>query len=141
MHRVVFALVAFSLIGASCHDAPKRETAALVNAVDFFRRADGAGRADRVRDVAGVPCTEARVCEAKGICLAAIEPTARALALKDEVAARVADLEQKRLPPDAPEVRDLPAKLDEAKRLLEAGRAKMGECEVKLADLRVTFGG
>ena len=141
MPRAVLAFIALSLTGAACQDAPKRETAALVNAVEFFRRADGAGRADRVRDIAGLRCTEARVCEAKGVCLAAIEPTARALAIKDEVAARVADLEQKRLAPDAPEVQDLPAKLDEAKRLLEAGRAKMGECDVKLADLRVAFGG
>lgn len=126
---------------AACNGAPKRETTALVNAVDFFRRADAAGRAERARAIADLPCTEARVCEAKGICLAAVEPTARALALKDEVAARVADLEQKRLAPDAPEVQDLPAKLDEATHLLQAGRAKMAECEAKLADLRVAFGG
>jgi hypothetical protein len=136
-------LVAVTVAGAlsGCHDAPKRETAALLNAVDFFRRADAAGRAERVRAIEGLPCTDARVCEAKGICVAAVEPTARALALKDEVTARVADLEQKRLPPDAPEVQDLPTKLDEATHLLEAGRAKMTECEAKLVDLRVAFGG
>jgi hypothetical protein len=136
-------LVVVAVTGAlpACHDAPKRETTALLDAVDFFRRADAAGRAGRVRAIADLPCTDARVCEAKEICVAAVEPTARALALKDEVTARVADLEQKRLAPDAPEVQELPTKLDEATHLLEAGRAKMTECEAKLADLRLTFGG
>ncbi len=94
MRRAVLATVMLSAAASACHDAPRRETAALLNAVDFFRRADAAGRAERARAIANLPCTDARVCEAKGICVAAVEPTARALALKDEVTARVADLEQ-----------------------------------------------
>ena len=74
-------------------------------------------------------------------CVAAIEPTSRALALKDEVAARLAEVEARRLAPDSPEARALPDKLDEAQRLLEEGRAHMADCDARLAALAVAFGG
>jgi hypothetical protein len=80
------------------------------------------------------------VCDAKRACLAAIQPTAQALALKEEVAARIEDLQSKRLSPDSPEAQALPGKLDLAARLLSEGRAKMPECEKKLADLRLASG-
>jgi hypothetical protein len=132
--------VAFAIALSACRAAGRHEADALYDAVDLFRRADGAGRGGRVQAVAALECTEPRVCEAKRVCLEAIDPTSRALALKDEVSARVADLEQKRLAPDAPEIAALPGKLDEAARLLQTGRAKMSECESKLAELRVDFG-
>jgi hypothetical protein len=91
--------------------------------------------------VAGVACTDAKVCTAKRACLAAIDPTARALALKDEVVRRVADLEEKRLSPESPEAQALPGKLDEAERLLREGRAKMPDCEKQLTDLQLEYGG
>jgi len=91
--------------------------------------------------VVAVACTDAEVCAAKQVCLAAIVPTTRALVLKDEVAARLGDLQAKRLAPDAPEADALPAKLDEAERLLHEGRAKMTECDAKLVGLRVRHGG
>jgi hypothetical protein len=70
-----------------------------------------------------------------------MNPTTRALRLKDEVAARLIDVEHERLDPAALDGGSLADKLDEASRLLETGRAKMTECERRLADLRVKYGG
>ncbi len=131
------AAVGMAAVTGCFHESARHDADALADAVDLFRRADGAGRADRARAVAAVPCTDGQVCEAKRVCVEAIEPTVRAMALKDEVSARVADLEQKRVSPDAPEIAALPGKLDEAAGLLQTGRAKMAECDAKLVALRV----
>ena len=90
--------------------------------------------------MSALACSDSRVCEAKRTCVAAIEPTTRALTLKDDVARRLADLEQRRLETDSPEVQALPGKLDDAERLLKDGRAKMAACDARLADLRMAFG-
>jgi hypothetical protein len=86
------------------------------------------------------PCTDADVCATKQACLAAISPTVRALALKDEVAVRVADIENKRVAADAAEAQGLPETLDDAERLLREGHAKMAACESSLAALRLGKG-
>jgi hypothetical protein len=125
---------------AACTSAGKREAASLNAAVEMWRRADDASKGAPSGAVAAVACTDERVCAAKRACVEAIEPTTRALALKDEVTRRLADLEQKRLAPDSPEAQALPGKLDEAERLLKDGRAKMTACDGKLAELRLTFG-
>ena len=70
--------------------------------MDRYQRADNGAKASQVREVAAVVCGDAKVCEAKRACLEAIEPTAQALTLKDEVAARIDDLQAKRLAPDSP---------------------------------------
>jgi hypothetical protein len=131
---LVLALVA-------CAASGRRETSALVDAVDRYRQADNKSKPTQADAVAALPCSTASVCEAKRVCLEAIGPTTRALTLKDEVTARLADIEQKRLAPAAAEAASLPGKLDEATRLLETGRAKMTECERRLADLRIEYGG
>jgi hypothetical protein len=113
----------------------------LQEAVDRYRHADDASRAAQAGAVAAVSCTDDTVCATKSACVAAVEPTTRALALKNEAAARMADLEARRLSPDAPEAEALPGQLDEAARLLRIGREKMTECERGLADLRIKYGG
>jgi hypothetical protein len=138
--RIAATLVGLSAL-ACTGGAGKRETSALVDAIDGYRRADNPAKPARVQAVGAVACSEPAVCDAKGICLDAIQSTTQALLLKDEVALRLVDIEQKRLSPDAPEAAALPGKLDEAQRLLEAGRPKMTECERRLADLRVEYGG
>jgi hypothetical protein len=130
-----------ALLAAACTPSAKGETSALSSAVDRWRRAEGPGKETAGRAVGAVACSERQVCEARQACVAAIEPTARALALKDEVTARLAEVEGKRLAPDSPEARALPEKLDEAQRLLEEGRAHMADCDAKLAALQVAFGG
>jgi hypothetical protein len=138
--RVALLAVALASTLSACGGAAKRETASLAAAVDRYRSADGASRAARAEGIAAVVCTDARVCDTKQTCLAAIDATGRALALKDEVASRLVDIEQKRLAPDAPEAAALPGKLDEAERLLGEGRAKMASCEKGLTDLRTQYG-
>jgi hypothetical protein len=122
---------ALEALGA-CGGGAKRESAALSDAVDRYRRADDGSKASQGQSVVAVACTVAEVCAAKRACLAAIDPTTRALALKDEVAARLVDLQAKRLAPDAPEAAALPGKLDEAERLLHEGRTQMADCDAKL---------
>ncbi len=124
----------------ACAGSAKREASILVAAVDRYRRADSTSKPAEAQTVAAVACTDAKVCEAKRACLAALDPTARALALKDEVARRVTDLQEKRLEPDSPEARALPGKLDEAEKLLREGRAKMPDCEKLLTDLQMDYG-
>jgi hypothetical protein len=124
----------------ACSGSVKRETASLVAAVDRYERADDASKGAQAQAVAAVACSAAQVCDAKRACLAAIEPTAKALALKEEVSARIEDLQSKRLSPESPEAQALPGKLDLAARLLSEGRAKMPDCEKKLADLRLASG-
>jgi hypothetical protein len=139
----LLALAAAGIVGAgavACTGSGKHEAASLVEAVDRFRAADNATKPARAQAVAGVGCSDAKVCDAKQACLAAIDPTARAMALKDEVSQRLDDIEQKRLAPDSAPAQALPEKLDEAGRLLQQGRAKMPDCEKKLADLRIAFG-
>jgi hypothetical protein len=134
------AILAFLSTLDACSGQGKREATTLTDAVDRYRRADDASKATQGQAVAAVACTDARVCEAKQACVAAIEPTTRALELKDEVARRLVELEQKRLAPDSQEAQALPGKLDEAERLLKDGRAKMADCDARLTDLRVAFG-
>ena len=125
----------------ACTGAGKHEAAALTDAVDRFRAANSeASRTATVESLTALACSDAKVCDAKRTCVEAIEPTAMALSLKDQVTLKLGDLEAARLAPDASEAQALPAKLDEASRLLREGHKKMDECDTKLTDLRVTFG-
>ena len=139
----VRALVVFTFFVSAltaCSGPGRREAQTLVDAVDRYRRAEDASKEADGKAVAAVACTDSRVCDAKQACVAAIEPTTRALALKDEVTRLLVELEQKRLAPDAPEAAALPGKLDEAEQLLKDGRAGMARCDARLTDLRVAFG-
>jgi hypothetical protein len=133
-----FVVVAAAAL--SCAGSAKRETATLAAAVDQYRRADNTSKGTQAERVAAVECRDAQVCSAKAACVAALGPTMQALALKDEVTHRLADLEHKRLAPDSPEAQALPGKLDEATRLLGEGRVKMADCDKRLADLEVAYG-
>jgi hypothetical protein len=128
------------LLAIGCAGPGKREAAGLAEAVDRYRRAENAGKAGQAEAVVSFACTDAEVCATKQACLAAISPTVRALGLKDEVAARLSDIEGKRVAADSAEAQGLPQKLDEAERLLREGHAKMGACESSLAALRLSKG-
>jgi hypothetical protein len=135
MKGPLLPLLLAGLLSTACHGSAKREASALAAAVDRFRRADNASKPAQAQTVAAVTCSDQRVCDAKQACLAAIDPTSRALALKDEVARRVVDIQDKRLSPTSPEAQALPGKLDEAEILLREGRTRMPVCEKRLADL------
>lgn len=139
--RAALALLVALATIAGCGTA-RRETSVLYEAVDRYRSASDAAKLTRGQAVAAVECTVASVCDVKRVCLAAIDPTTRALQLKDEVARRVGDIEKNH--PEgvsSSETEVLSGKLDEAARLLEAGRLKMSDCERRLIDLRVRSGG
>jgi hypothetical protein len=132
--------VALALLLAGCSGQTKREVAALASALDAYREAAGPAAAARAADVSRTPCSDAEVCDARSACVSAIAPTLRALELKDEVSRRLDDLQAKRLAPDAPEAQALPAKLDEASRLLQQAREGMAVCDKKVSDLRLRHG-
>jgi hypothetical protein len=142
MNRTTLARIA--LVGsasfAACAGAGKRETNALSAAVDRYRRVAEPEKAAEAEAVGRVGCTDDKVCAAKTACIAAIDPTTRALALKDDVTRRLADLQQNRITPSSPEAQALPDKLDEATRLLGEGRTKMADCDKQLTDLELTYG-
>lgn len=138
-----FALTWLPLVGVAtvaCAAPGKREAAALTAAVDGFRRAPAPVRAVRAHAVSEVLCTDAKVCEAKTACVAAVDPTAQALAIMDEVQASTERVERGELDPDSPEANALPGKLDEAGKLLQQGKDHMATCDDRLKDLAVTFG-
>jgi hypothetical protein len=139
MTRGALALIAAASLLA-CPASAKHEAATLLAAVERYQRAGNSSKAAEVQSLAGVVCTDTKVCGAKRTCLAAIEPIARALTLKDDVQRGIADIEQKRLSPDSPEARTLPGKLDEAEKLLDEGRANLPACEKELTDLRLVYG-
>jgi hypothetical protein len=132
-------ILAFTVLLA-CTGSAKRESSALQEAVDRYRSADDTAKAAPTEGVRQVACSDAAVCEAKRACLGGAEATTRALALKDEALLRLGDLEHHVMGPDDPAVQALPAKLDEASRLLDEGRAKMADCERRLADLHLRYG-
>lgn len=127
-------------VASGCAPPAKHETAALASAVDRFRRADNASKADLAAVAAAVACTDPAVCAAKDACVAAMGPTARALVLKDDVARKLDDIEHGKLAADSPEGKGLADKLDEAEKLLAEGRARWSLCERSLGELRVEYG-
>lgn len=139
--RARVAALALGSLAAACSGSARHETTALRDAVDRYRGADDASKIARREAVAAVACTAPAVCDAKRVCLAAIDPTTRALKLKDDVSLRVSHIEQNHLDLTSPEAQGLSGQLDEASKLLEAGRQKMTECEHRLADLRLEYGG
>jgi hypothetical protein len=142
--RPIPALVLALLLGAAsvaCTAPAKRESDSLASAIEAYRRTDGPGKVARARAVSEVPCTDARVCDVKALCVAAIDATMRALTIKDEVSARITDIEHGTLDRGSPEAQALPGKLDEAEKLLKDGRDKMRDCDEKLVNLRIEVGG
>ncbi|HEY4016173.1 MAG TPA: hypothetical protein VGM06_22715 [Polyangiaceae bacterium] len=138
------ALAWAALVGSAslleCAGSGHRETTALAAAVDRYRRAADPVKAAEAEAVGRVACSDEKVCAAKSACIAAIDPTTRALAIKDEVTHRLADLQQNRITPASAEAQALPDKLDQATRLLGEGRTKMADCDKQLTDLEVTYG-
>lgn len=138
--RAIFGVLAAGLGLVACGGSAKREAASLSEAVDRYRRATPATSMAQGEAVRALACADSQVCDAKRACLAAIDATERAVALKEEVSHRLADLEAARMAPDSAEAAALPGKLDEATHLLHEGRTNMDDCDKRLTDLVVRFG-
>jgi hypothetical protein len=132
--------LAVAIVLSACTATAKHEADTLASAVEAYRRTEGPMKPARARAVSEVRCSDARVCDAKAACVAAVDGTTQALAIKDEVAARVGDIQDGALDRGSPEAQALPGKLDEAERLLKEGRDQMRACDEKLAKLRLEVG-
>jgi hypothetical protein len=94
----------------ACSTSGRRETAILIDAVDRYRQTPEASKLTQAQDVAAVSCGSAAVCEAKRVCLEAMDPTTRgARGSKTRWRHGSSDIEHKRLDPAAPEAASLPA--------------------------------
>lgn len=133
-------ILALSPLFACRDDADaKREATTLVAAIDNFRAADNAYKPAAAKAVGAVACTDKNVCEAKQACFAAIDATARGIALDREVEQGLTDVEAHRLAADDPSVRALPEKAKQARALLDQGHAAMPACDEKIVALKVRF--
>ncbi len=132
-------IVSLAITGSAC-GVERREAASLIEAVDRYRRADIAAKAPLADALARVPCTAVDVCHARDACLAAARPTVQGAVLKREVEASLAELRAGKITREEAGGRALPQKLDDAARLLEDGRAKIGACEAETTALRLKYG-
>jgi hypothetical protein len=117
----------------------RQEAASLVASIDRFHKADNPEKPDRAKAIARVVCTDVEVCEAKRLCELATTATAGALTLKAEVEERLAEVERGTLAKSDDVVKGLPAKLDEAERLLGEGHAAMPACDRRILALRARY--
>jgi hypothetical protein len=132
----IAAALLFALGVTACESAERRETAVLAQAVERFHIADNTQKPAAVTALRAVPCTAPAVCRARDACLAAAEPTAKALKLKSEVEQGLSALEKGQLPKDSPEAHALAQKLDDAEGLLKEGFKALPACDDQVADLK-----
>ena len=124
----------------ACTSAGKSEAASLSVAVERYRMANNASKGGTADALDKTACSVPDVCETKRLCVAVSDPTSRALALKNEVERGLSDVRTGKLASDSPKARELPDKLEEAARLLEAGHAALPECDGKLMALKRHYG-
>jgi hypothetical protein len=135
--RVLFVIAIASLV--ACSHA-KEEARALVGAVDAYRMADNAHKGSAASAIETIDCTDAEVCAAKDACLKSARPTAKGLAIKDQVAKKFDDLEARRIAADADIAQTLPGQLDEASRLMAEGHDALAVCDQRVTALRMKHG-
>jgi hypothetical protein len=140
---LVLALVTPALTGLAglaaggCADPAKGEAASLVAAIDRFRRAEYPGKPALLGPLKDVPCKDATVCAAKDACVAHAEPLVQAITMKTEVQLRLGDGDAAAMDLEARAA--MLAKLDEASRLLDQGRAAQGACDQKTLELKIKY--
>jgi len=133
--RAACAGVLLSSVLLACPSS-KQEAASLVAAVDRFRKAENVDKPEREKAIAQAACADAEVCEAKRLCDTSAKATAAGLLLKGEVERGLAALENGTLAKTDDAAKALPAKLDEAERLVREGHAEMPACDQKILALR-----
>jgi hypothetical protein len=121
---------------SACDGAERRDAETVLIAVQRFRSADLASTPAALEVLRKTPCNAADVCEARRACIEAGEATASALTLKAEVKRGLEAMEAGRLAKDAPEALALPAKLDDAERLLKKGHEALPACDERVLALK-----
>ena len=137
--RTVPALALALALAPACSTA-KPELSALATSVELFHRASNDERPGRADALAKVACQDEEVCAAKAACVEATAATAEALRLKVQAEVLLAEVEEKKIPPDDDRVRALPASLDKASVLLKKGHDTMPACDQKILVLRERYG-
>ena len=138
--RVLLGLLGLTALlsaAPACADPAKAEAASLLAAVDRFRRAEYPGKASMLPPLREVACTDRDVCATKDACIAHAEPLVAAIAMKSEVQRKMDDPEAGILDPDTRAA--LIAKLDDASKLLDKGRAAQAACDQKTIELRMRY--
>ena len=120
--------------------SPRPEVASLVTGVDRFHRASNDERPARADALARVACQDREVCAAKALCVEATTATGAALRLKREAEAMLAEVELGTKDAQDPAVAALPAKLDQASKLLKKGHDAMPACDHEILVLRERYG-
>ena len=129
------------LAGSSLACSPgKREAASLVAAVDAYRQAPMDAKAGPAAAIESVVCTDTDVCAAKDACLASSRPTVHGMLVKREVETALDELNEGRMTREQVAALGLSAKLDEASRAVEEGRAKVAGCDGRVISLRRKYG-
>jgi hypothetical protein len=131
-------LVTFGVAG--CSEPAKNEGRTLVFAVEQFLKAPNEAKAERAASVLDVRCTDARVCDAKALCVASVESTQKGFLLKRDVEVGVGKLERHELDPSSDEAQSLRTKLDEAQAALERGHEALPACEERIVKLKRELG-
>jgi hypothetical protein len=129
-------LLGSAALCSACDGAERRDAERVIAAVTRFRTADNASTPAMVNALKATPCSAPEACRTRDLCVATGEATARALRLKGEVEEGLAALEKGTLAKDTPEATSLPAKLDEAERLLREGHDGLAPCDEALQALR-----
>ena len=125
---------------SACTSPAKSEASSLAQAVERYRQADNNLKSSTADALDKTPCSADDVCDTKRACTEAADPTARGLALKNEVEQGLAEVRAHKLDPDDPRARSLPDKLEEASRLLEKGHAALPSCTEKIMGLKRRYG-
>jgi hypothetical protein len=121
------ALLALLLV--ACDSAERRDAASVIAAVQRFRSADNVSTPAMVDALRATPCSTPDACKVRDECVAAGEPTAKALRLKAEVEKGLGALESGGLSKDSEEAKALPKKLDDAEALLTLGHQSLPKCD------------
>ena len=125
-------LAVLLLLVAGCDAAAKRETEQLANAVERFRRAENAEKPGLVGGIRDTACTDAEVCQARATCLASAEATSKGLTTSAEAKQAIGAMKTY----DEVSAKALEQRLDEAKKDLDEGMAKLRECDDQLMALK-----
>ena len=131
------ALALAVVVVAACADPTKQEAASVLAAVDRFRRAEYPAKPGLLAPLKDVPCKDAEVCAAKDACVAHAEPLVQAITMKTDVQLRLGDADAAAM--DLETRAEMIAKLDEASRLLDKGRAAQGACDQKTLELKMKY--
>jgi len=140
VRRAIAALLATALAAGAlvtgCDASDKREAGSLVKAMERVHRADNAGKPAAVDALREVRCSADDVCRARTACLVSGEAIARALRLRAEVGAGIAELDAGTLVASSEKAKALPLKLAEAESLLAEGNRLLPGCDDQLMALR-----